>query len=503
MRRAAPSATVPAALALTAALAVLPAAGAWAAGAQPAVPAPGPAPGEAPPADPSVLTFPPLSIAFPKPEKALLRNGLLVYLFEDHELPLVDLAFMIRAGSIYDPPEKAGLASIAAALLRTGGTRGMTPDEVDETLEFLPARLSIDAGADAVTGSLSALRARFPEALRVLAAMLREPRLDAARLEVEKARLIEDIRRRWDEPGTIAALQFRLLVYGPASPWARLDSAETLGRIGRDDLAAWHRRYIRPNNAVLGVAGDFDPRAMKKTLEETFAGWTHAKVTPPPVARVGDAIPVGLHLVRRPLTQTSVRMGHLGVNRFHPDKFPIKILNYILGEGGFSSRLVQEVRSTRGLAYGIFGGIGLDSDRGLFEIGTRTGAASTLEAIQVARDVVRDLRDRGPTEQEVRDAKEASINSFVFSVDGTVPYMNAFLYYDYHRYPPDYLRTYRDHLAKVTREEVHRAARKHLDPERLVVLLVGDEDRIGRPLADLGLGAPRLIALDGASPPAP
>jgi predicted Zn-dependent peptidase len=451
-----------------------------------------------PPADPRVLTYAPLSVSFPRPEKVMLPNGLLVYLFEDHELPIVDVSFFIRAGSIYDPPGKAGLAALATHLMRTGGTADLAPDALDETLEFLPATIVIDAGADAVTGSLSALKDRFPEALRVLAGMLRAPRLDAGRLEVEKARLIEDIRRRWDDPGTIAALQFRRLVYGGESPWGRLDTADSLGRIGRDDLVDFHRRFIRPNNTVLGVAGDFEPRAMKALLETAFAGWTHAKVTPPPVPKVGDAIPAGVHVVRKSLTQTAVRLGHLGVNRFHPDKFPIKILNHILGEGGFASRLVKEVRSTRGLAYGIFGGIGLDSDRGLFEIGTRTKPATALEAIQAARGIVRDLRDSGPTEQEVREAKEASINAFVFSVDGTVPYMTAFLYYDYYGYPPDYLKTYRDNLAKVTRDEVQRAARRHLDPDRLVVLIVGEESALGRPLTDLGLGAPRPLALDEA-----
>ncbi|HKN47357.1 MAG TPA: pitrilysin family protein [Candidatus Polarisedimenticolia bacterium] len=449
-----------------------------------------------PPADPRALTYPPLSIAFPKPEKLFLPNGLLVYLFEDHELPLVDLAFYMAAGSIYDPPEEVGVAGLTARLMITGGTAEMTPDQVDQAIESMPAQLSIDAGSDSVSGSLSTLKARFPEALAILASMLRSPRFDASRLDLEKAQVVESIRRRWDTPAMTAGLNFRLLVYGPASPWARLETPESIGRIGRNDLLDWTARYVRPNNLIMGVAGDFEPGAMKKLLRDTFGAWKNGKVTPPAVPKVQGALPVGVHLVDRAIGQSSIEIGHLGVNRFDPDKFPLKILSYILGEGGFDSRLVREVRSTRGLAYSVGGGVGLDSDRGLFEISCRTKAESTVETIQVIREILKQIREAGPTEDEVRQAKEASINSFVFSVDGTVPFMHAYLYYDRYRYPPDFLQTYRDNLAKVTRDQVARAARKHLEPDHLVVLVVGNEKKLDHPLASLGLGDPRRIRLD-------
>ncbi|MBI1950275.1 MAG: insulinase family protein [Acidobacteria bacterium] len=457
----------------------------------------------APPADPRTLSYAPLRISFPKPERALLPNGLLVYLFEDHELPLVDVTIDFKAGSIFDPPDRAGLASLAATLMRTGGTETMAPDAVDEALEFMAVQISLSASADRLSGSVSAVKDRFPEALRIFASLLREPRFDAARLEVEKAREIEEIRRRYDDPADLADLDFRRLVYGASSPWARLSTVESIGRIGRDDLVEWQRRYVRPNNAVMGVAGDFAAKKMKGLLEETFRGWSNAKVTPPPVARVKDDIPAGVHLLTRPLSQTRVEIGHLGVGRFEPDKFAIKILNFILGEGGFTSRLVKEVRSTRGLAYSIGGGIGLDSDRGLFQISGSTKAGSTVEAIDLVRGILRQMREEGPAEQEVREAKEAIINSFVFSVDGTAPFMRAFLYYDFYGYPPDYLRTYRDNLAKVTRGQVAQAARKRLDPDRLVILVVGNDKEFDRPLSSLGLGEPRPVRLHAEPAAAP
>ncbi len=472
--------------------------GSLAAAPEPAGPAVAPpaAAAPTPPSDPRQLTYPPLTIAFPKPEKLMLPNGLLVYLFEDHELPLVDLAFYLKAGSIFDPPDKAGLAVLATSLMRTGGTKEMTPDAVDLAVETLPARLSLVCDTDAMSGSLSALRAKFPEALGILAGMLKAPRFEPGRIEVEKARVIEEIRRRWDEPGSIAELNFRALVYGADNPWARLSTAASIGRIGRDDLIEFHRRYVHPNNSVFAVAGDFDKAAMKKMLEGAFGAWTMGKVTPPPVPKIKDSIPVGVHVVSRPLNQSSVELGHLGVNRFDPDKFPIKVLNFILGEGGFSSRLVKEVRSTRGLAYSVSGGIGQDSDRGLFEISCQTKAASTIETIQAIRGIVDRLREQGPTEEEVRVAKEASINSFAFSIDGTVPFMQAFLYYNYYGYPPEFLQTYRDTIAKVTREQVQQAARKHLTPDRLVILIVGDPNGFGAPLSTLGLGEPHPVRLD-------
>jgi zinc protease len=468
------------------------------AAAPPAAPATAPrtTPPAAPPSDPRALTYPPLGIAFPKPERFFLPNGLLVYLFVDHEVPLIDLAFNLRSGSIYDPPDKAGLADLATGLLRTAGTKEMTPDQVDEMVDLLPVRIALSADEDLVSGSISALKAKFPEALGMFAAMIRTPRFDPGRVDLEKARVLEEIRRRWDDPGTIAELNFRLLAYGTSSPWARLASAASIGRIGRQDLLDFHQRYFHPNNMVMGVAGDFEPAAMKRLLGDTFGSWPRAKVTPPQVPKIKDSVPVGVHIIERPLTQSNIEIGHLGVARFDPDKFPLKILNFILGEGGFTSRLMREVRSTRGLAYSVGGGVGMDSDRGLFQISCRTKAATTVEAIQVIRDILKQMREQGPTDQEVRDAKEASVNSFVFSVDGTVPYMQAFLYYDSYGYPADYLQTYRDNISKVTREQVLGAARKHIDPDRLVVLVVGDPKGLGRPLTSLGLGEPRALSLE-------
>jgi len=223
--------------------------------AAPAAPPPAAAATAPPPSDPRTLTYPPLTVSFPKPERVLYPNGLLVYLFVDHELPLIDLAFDLKAGSIFDPPEKAGLAGLATTLMRTGGTRDLTPDQVDETIDLLPARVSLSAGQDMVSGSLSTLKAKFPEALRLYAGMLVTPRFDPARLDLEKAGELEAIRRRWDDPGDVAELNFRMLAYGSASPWARLSSVESIGRIRREDLVDFHQRYLHPNNVVMGVAG--------------------------------------------------------------------------------------------------------------------------------------------------------------------------------------------------------------------------------------------------------
>jgi predicted Zn-dependent peptidase len=457
-----------------------------------------------PPDDPRTLQFAPLVVSFPRPETFRLRNGLVVHLLRDAELPIVDLAFYLRGGAIYDPPERAGLAVLATHLMRTGGTRDLPPDRVDEALESLPATLSIEAGDDSLSGRLSCLKDRFPEALGVLSAILREPRFDPARLEVEKARLVEEIRRRWDDPASIADLTFRLLVYGPASPWARLETVESVGRIGRDDLVAFHGRYIRPGNAILAVSGDFEPREMERLLRATLGDWRGGRADLPAVPRVGDAVPVGVHLVARPLTQSSIVLGHLGATRFDPDRFAIFVLNDILGEGGFASRLMKEVRSTRGLAYSVSGGVGSDTDRGLFEVTCRTRAGATVQAIEAIREVVRRLRDEGPTEEEMRRAKEAQLNRFVFTVDGTAPYMRAFLHYRYYGYPEDYLETWRDRLAAVTRDDVMRAARRFLHPEALAVLVVGDPGAFDRPLETLGLGPPRLIRPgDAGAPPEP
>ena len=482
----------PVALAVAVALAL--ATGVSAAGPAAASPAAATAPA-APASDPRALTYAPLRIALPQPETYALKNGLVVYLLRDPELPIVDLSFFVHAGSIYDPPAMAGLASLATHLMRTGGTRTMTPDQVDETLETLPAEIEISAATDSVSGSLSCIKGQFAPALKILAGMLREPRFDEGRMEVEKAQIAEGIRRRWDDPGSIASINFRTLIYGADSPWARLDTETTLDRIGRDDLVAFGTRYVTPGNTMMAVSGDFEPAEMKRLLKETFGAWRGGRAALPPVPKIRDTVSAGVNLIERPLQQSSVALGHLGITRFDPDKFPLFLLNYILGEGDFSSRLMKEVRSNRGLAYSVGGGVGTDSDRGLFEITSRTRANATVEAIQAIREVVTRLRDEGPTEEEIRQAKEARINSFAFTVDGSAAYMSSYLFYIYYGYPADYLQTWRDRLSAVTRDDIMRAARRLLQPERMAILVVGDPKKFDRPLDSLGLGAPKVIRL--------
>ena len=455
------------------------------------------------PDDPGTLTYPPLTFSFPKPEIYRLGNGLVVYLLRDPELPIIDLSFFARGGSVYDPPGREGLADLATHLMRTGGTLELDPDAVDARLEFLPATINIQASTDAISGDLTCVKQVFPEALGILAGMLRRPRFDAARLDVERARMIEAIRRRWDAPGTIAQLNFRRLVYGDDSPWATLDTADSLARIGRDDLPAFQKRYLRPGSTLMAISGDFEPEEMKRRLRAVFGDWSGGAADFPPLAPIGDTARPGVYLVERPLPQTTIVLGHLGVGRFDPDKFPLFLLNYILGEGGFSSRLMQEVRSARGLAYSVSGGVGSDSDKGLLSIGCRTKAGSTVEAIEAIRDVTRRLVEEGPTDDEIRRAREARVNSFVFTVDGTAAYMRSALYYRYYGYPDDYLATWRDRLAAVTRADIMRAARRLVHLDRMVVMVVGDPQGFDRPLASLGLGEPLTIRLGDAGAPAP
>jgi len=247
------------------------------------------------------------------------------------------------------------------------------------------------------------------------------------------------------------------------------------------------------------VSGDFDPAAMKGLLRETLSDWSGGRADLPPVARVEDRMTPGVTLVERPLTQSSILLGHLGATRFDPDKFPLFVLNYVLGEGGFSSRLMKEVRSTRGLAYSVGGGVGTDTDRGLFAVSCRTRAGATVEAIQAIRDVVKRLRDEGPTEEEVREAKEARRNSLAFTLDNNAAFMDNYLYYRYYGYPADYLETWNDKMGAVTRDDVARAARRLLHPERVLILVVGPASGFDRPLASLGLGEARAVTPGGAA----
>lgn len=454
--------------------------------APPAIPAKTAAKAAAVPA-PKDLKFPPLR-PFPAPnvEAVTLPNGMRLFLLEDHELPVINGAARIRTGSLFDPPDKIGLAALTGAVMRTGGTKTRTGQQLNLQLENLAA--SVESGIDEASGSVSffALNDSAGPVMEVFRDVLTAPEFLQDRIDLQKAQITSAILRRNDDAGKVAQREFTSVLYGRDSPFGWQEQYETINRIDRTDLRNFYRRYYFPKNVMLAVWGDFDTAAMKARIATLFAGWTVEQPPVPEFPKVMDAPAPGIYLAEKKDVQKAFfTLGHLGGELNDKDYPALRIMADILG-GGFHSRLAQRVRTGTGDAYDIGARWEADFDHpGRFEISGSAKPISIVQTLKAIREEVERIRTAEVTEDELRTAKDAALNSTVFAFDTQAKTLGRVLTYEYYGYPKDFLQQYQKGLMAVTRADVLRVA-KHLNPDNLRVVVVGNPVMFGQPLEALG-----------------
>ncbi len=451
---------------------------------------------------PADLKFPPLApLRIPHVETYTLANGLRVYLLENHELPLVNGLAMVRTGNLFDPPDKVGLATLTGMVMRAGGTKARSGDQLDEDLENIAA--SVESAIDESAGevSFSALRENVDKVLAVFHDVLTAPAFRQERIDLAKSQIRDQIARRNDDPEAIAGREFNNIVYGKDTPYGCQIEYATLARIQRDDLMAFCRRYFFPANVLLTVYGDFSTPAMKQQLEALFGGWNDVQAPVPPFPAVREKPRPGVFLaVKEDVNQTVFSVGQLGGLLRDKDNPALEIMADILG-GGFSSRLFKRVRTQLGYAYGIDAEWAAAYDHpGLFEITGSTKSGTTAETIAVVREEVDRMRTSEVGGQELETAKQTRLNSFVFHFDTPAKTLSRLMRYRYYGYPEDFIFQYRKALEAVTRADVLRVAGQYLHPEAFTVVAVGNPREFGKPISALGLP---VLPLDLTIPPPP
>jgi len=426
-------------------------------------------------------------IEVPEVEQVTLSNGMRLFLLEDHELPLINLSVRIRTGSIYEPAEKIGLASITGEVMRTGGTASMTGDEMDEELEAIAAAVETGIGLNSGSASMSVLKRDLDKGLSILADVLMNPAFREDKIQLAKMQVGSSIARRNDQVGAIAGREFDKLIYGPMSVYARHEEYATIGSITRDDLVAFHKKYFGPNNAMLAVWGDFDTKQMIVKIERAFRKWEKADLDLPKVPEVKYKFRKTVNVIRKDdVNQSNVYLGHIGGLRSDPDYFALIVMNRILG-GGFTSRLFKNVRSREGLAYSVFGAYSANYDfPGEFYVGCQTKSESTVHAIRAMLREVEKMRESEVTDEELALAKDSFLNSFVFNFDTKGEVVNRLMTYEYYGYPADFLLQIKENVEKVSKADVLRVAKKHLQPDKVQILAVGRPQDFGEPMSSLG-----------------
>ena len=435
------------------------------------------------------LTYPELrDFDVPDPQRIELDNGLVVFLLEDDELPQVNAVAQFGAGSVYEPAEKRGLASITGTVMRSGGTESMSPDSLNTVLENVGATVETGIGETSGSAYMSTLRDNVDTVLPVFAEVLRSPRFAEAKVNVAKQRQKSAISRRNDNPSQIASRELDQLIYGEESPYARSTELYTVDRIQRKDLVDFHGRFLQPSNTIISVWGDFDAEQMEDRIREQFGDWSNDEgFTPPTPPQPTTEREYSVNVVpKSDVTQSTVYMGHAGTLTRDDEDYPaVTVMNEVLS-GGFSGRLFQNVRREQGLAYSVYGGYSAGYNRpGRFFAGVGSSSETTVEATEAVMTEVERMRQEAPTEEELNLAKDSYLNSFVFNFDSQREVLSRLMTYEAYDYPSDFLQQTKNAVEEVTAQDVQQAAQEYLYPDQAHILVVGNRANFSDSLATL------------------
>lgn len=447
------------------------------------------------------LTYPPLSpLRVPDVREYQLPNGLVLLLLEDHEFPLVDVTAYVKAGKVYDPAGKEGLAEITAEVIRSGGSVSTPGDDLDAYLESIGASIEIRCERDMAAITVGCLAQHAEAVMRELARLLVEPVMPQDKLELAKVGQRTAIASRNDDAFDMAVREYSKVVFGRTSPYASHAEYATVESISRDDVVEFHRLFYRPDAVVLVVTGDFKTGAMKSSIERILGRWKRPPEPLAPLPDVPQMQPRGVYYAPKlDVTQSTILLGHLGFTADDPDYPAMTILNHILGEG-FSSRIMNEVRTKRGLAYAANSIPGYGFPRpGIFGAFAGTKSESTLVSIRVIESEIRRITEEPVTVEELERARNAILNSFVFKFDSPMKVANRLGYYRFFGYPRDFLQRYEQGIRSATAVGVLDAARRKIHPDKLSVLVIGNKAQFSEPLEALG----EVTEIDVSIPPPP
>ncbi|HVO62249.1 MAG TPA: pitrilysin family protein [Terriglobales bacterium] len=446
------------------------------------------------------IPVPPLPAFQPKePKRIVLPNGMIVFLQEDHELPLIDGFARIRGGSYSEPANKTGMVEIYGEVWRTGGTKTQTGDQLDDFLEARAAKVETGDGGDSTSIGLSCLKQDFDDVFKVFVDLLHNPEFRADKLELAQSEAFDSISRRNDDINDIVSREAAKLGYGAQSPYARVAEYKTVAAITRQDLIDWHRAHVYPNNIIFGLSGDFDSGAMEARLREAFGGWQKGPAIKNQEYPITPGKP-GYYLVNKEdVSQSAIRMIDAGTTRRSPDYYSIEVFNEAFG-GGFGSRLFSDIRSVQGLAYSVGGGVGTGWDHpALSRFGAGTKSQSTVESIRALYKEIDNLKTHPIDNEELRRAKDSILNSFIFNFDTPEKVLREKMAYEFFGYPLDFLEKYETGIQKITTADVAKIPPKYLHPSQMRVLVVGHASEFDQPLNSLGPVTP----IDIAIPPPP
>jgi predicted Zn-dependent peptidase len=465
---------------------------------RPVQPSPAPvAKNQSIPNRPEKLTFPPLKYEAPKPQnfRVELKSGPVAYVVPDRELPLVNITIYVHTGDYVQPPGKEGLAGMTGYLLARGGTKSKTAEELEERLAFLAAQLNSSIGETQGSVSLNLLKKDLGEGLAILREVLTQPRFQDDKIALAKSQIMQAMRQRNDDSSAIEVRERGFLAFGEDF-WAnRYSTADSIRSITKSDLQVFHKKWFAPENFVVAVNGDFDRAEMVQKLEKLFSDWPFKGEKPPKIPAHTEFAHPGVYIVDKEVPQGRVDIMLPGIKRDDPDYFPAIIMNDILGGGGFTSRIMNRVRSDEGLAYSA----GSSMPGGIYYPLTFTAAFQSKSrtvpyAISIVLDEIKSMAEKPPSDEELRVSKSSFIDRFPRTFATKAQVANTFAQDEFTgRYAkdPNFWSEYRPRIASVSNEDVSRVAKRFLETKKPVILIVGQKEEIlkGHPVHDVKLSS--------------
>jgi zinc protease len=424
-----------------------------------------------------LLTLPDSTHAALMPRRSVLENGMILLTSEQRTLPMVSIEMLILAGSRFDGPKQEGLANLTAKLL-TEGTKARSALQISQSLDFIGAHISTAASQDLASISMTVLKKDLITGLELLSEILTSSVFPQPEIERQKQAIIATIRAQEENPGEIAEKRFLSALY-PQSPAGRPveGSESSVMSISQSALRQFYNRYYRPNRTIMSVVGDVSHEELMNALRQPFKSWTKGEAAPGPLVPTKKGEPQDIR-VNKELTQANIIVGHEGIARANNDYYAVQVMNYILGGGGFSSRAMDSVRNERGLAYSVYSLFDAEKGRGTFQFVMQTKNETAPEAIKIVKDEMLRMRQQPVSEAELSDAKDYLIGSFPLRFDTNQKVANFLAQVEYFELGLDYPERYAALIQKVTRDDVLRVAQKYLYPDKLISVVVGNQQKI-------------------------
>lgn len=425
-----------------------------------------------------LLLLPVVVTAAPLAERQVLENGLTLLVRSSRALPIVTIKVTMRAGSLWEPEKHPGLANLTALLL-TRGTTTRTTAQIDESVDFIGASLSSSAGRDFSEVNLTLLKKDIPQGLELLADVLLHPAFEKGEITRKVQELRAALQKRQEDPGEVAEEVFNELVFG-SHPYGRpLEGNDaSLAAISRDEILAFYHDHYTPERAFITVVGDVDRSGITDQIRSRLGSWPKGKVT---VKRATEPRPlqekIVVKKVDRGVTQANIILGHQGIRRDNPDFYALTVMNYILGGGGFSSRLVERIREQNGWAYDVSSQFSPGLEPGAFQVVLQTKNETAGQAVQEVVREIRRIREQGVTDQELADAKAFLTGSFPLRLDTNAKLAGLISAVEYYKLGLDYADRYRTLIESVSKEDILRVARTYLRPEGYVLVVVADQTK--------------------------